>query len=143
MYRLPHQSVLVQIEYDNRHDSYRPLKCSMPGQKCCVCGSTQALDDKASFYHFPREIDRRTLWKDIFGIQEKEIKPCSRVCSRHFPDGDSKKAPSLNLGTYQLTQEDARILFIREKAYTSAHTVSRVYSTYYVTTSMSMHVCIL
>ena len=92
--------MLVQIKYDKRHDSYRPLKFSMPGQKCCVCGNTQALDDKASFHRFPKEIDRRTLWMDVFGLLEKDIKPSSRVCSRHFPDGDSKKAPSLNLGMY-------------------------------------------
>ena len=90
--------MLVRIEYDKRLASYRPLKCSMPGQKCCVCGNTQVLDDRASFHRFPKEIDRRTLWIDVFGIQEKDIKPSSRVCSRHFPEGDPKKAPSLNLG---------------------------------------------
>ena len=69
----------------------------MPGQKCYVCGNTQELDDRASFHHFPKEIDRRTLWIDVFGIQEKDIKPSS-MCSRHFLEGDPKKAPSLNLG---------------------------------------------
>ena len=77
----------------------------MPDQKCSVCGNTQALNNKASFHRFPnpKEIDRRTLWIDVFGIQEKYIKP-SRVFSRHFPDGYSKKAPSLNLDTYQHSQ---------------------------------------
>ena len=63
---------------------------SMPGQKCCVWSNTQALDDKASFHRFPKEIGRRTLWMDVFGLQEKDIKPSCRVCSRHFPDGDSE-----------------------------------------------------
>ena len=70
----------------------------MPGQKCCVCVNTQVLDDRASFHHFPKEIDRRMLWIDVFGIQEKDIKPSSRVYSTHFPEGDLKKAASLNLG---------------------------------------------
>lgn len=31
-------------------------------------------------------------------MDESDLKPYSRVCSRHFPDGDAKKEPEVNLG---------------------------------------------
>ncbi len=31
-------------------------------------------------------------------MAELELKPSSQVCSRHFPEGDTKKVPSMSLG---------------------------------------------
>ena len=44
------------------------------------------------------EIQQWTVWLSVFGIQESDLIPSSRVCSRHFPEGDVKKSPSMILG---------------------------------------------
>jgi len=71
----------------------------MPGQKCCICGNSQVLDKTASFHRFPDDKARRAVWLEVFDVREEDLKPSSRVCSRHFPGGNSKKKPSLNIGT--------------------------------------------
>ena len=71
---------------------------SMPGQRCCVCTNSQSKDPSASFHRFPRDPAVRTVWLSTFDIQESDLKPSSRVCSRHFPDGDVKKTLSMALG---------------------------------------------
>ena len=49
-----------------------------------------------SFHRFPKQPERRALWLEL---SESDIKDEStRVCSRHFPNGDSFKPPSLTLG---------------------------------------------
>ncbi len=69
----------------------------MPGQRCLVCGNTQAKDPSVSFHRFPRDPAVRRVWLNTLGVQENELKPSSRVCSRHFPEGDAKKLPSMSL----------------------------------------------
>ena len=71
----------------------------MHGQKCCACGNNQVLDKTASFHRFPDTKARRATWLEVFDIHEEDLKPNSRVCSRHFLGGNSKKKPSLKLGT--------------------------------------------
>ena len=68
----------------------------MTGHRCCVCGS--ANDPVASFHRIPKEPERRALWLRVFELSEDDIKPCTRVCSRHFPGGDTKKTPNVTLG---------------------------------------------
>ena len=34
----------------------------------------------------------------MFKLTEEDLKPSTRVCSRHFPDGDASKIPNVNLG---------------------------------------------
>ena len=70
----------------------------MPGQKCCMCGNTQAKDSTVSFHRFPRDSALRSVWLDVFKLLESDLKPSSRVCSRHFPGGDVKKMPSGTVG---------------------------------------------
>ena len=69
----------------------------MPGHKCFVCGSTLALDPKATFHRIPKSPETRATWLRALGVQESDVKPSSRVCCRHFPDGDPLKTPSLAL----------------------------------------------
>ena len=33
----------------------------------------------------------------VGGLREEDIKPSTRICSRHFPDGDVSKSPSIAL----------------------------------------------
>ena len=70
----------------------------MPGDSCLVCENTRSKDSSASFHHFPMDSERRTVWLNAFQLSESDVKSYSRVCSRHFPDGDVKKDPQVNLG---------------------------------------------
>ena len=67
-----------------------------------MCSNTQAKDRAVSFHRIPRDIPRRSTWLEVFGMSELDIKPSSRVCCRHFPDGDVRKIPSMTLGKSDL-----------------------------------------
>ena len=47
----------------------------MPGQKCFVCGSTLALDPKATFHCIPKSPENRASWLRALGVQESDVKP--------------------------------------------------------------------
>ena len=70
----------------------------MPGQRCTVCGNTQASDPTASFHRIPKETVIRATWMSLFDLKEEDIKPSTWVCCRHFPNGDAKKMPDMTLG---------------------------------------------
>ena len=73
----------------------------MPGQKCTVCGNTQENDPTAKFHRLPSEKKHpiaRAEWMSVFNFRDEDVKPSTRICSRHFPGGDSKKTPSTTLG---------------------------------------------
>ena len=70
----------------------------MPGDTCVVCGKTRASDRNVSFHRFPANPEKRAVWLRVFELDESDLKPYSRVCSRHFPDDDAKKEHGVNLG---------------------------------------------
>ena len=72
----------------------------MTGQRCCVCNNNRAKDPAVSFHRIPRNKATRAKWLEVFNLTENAIKPSSRVCSRHFPDGDVKKDPSMTVGKF-------------------------------------------
>ena len=41
---------------------------------------------------------RQAKWRDTFGMQEDEVKPHTRVCSRHFADGNPQNDPDAHIG---------------------------------------------
>ena len=59
---------------------------------------TPVLVILASLHRFPASIGKRAVWLRVFQLDESDLKPYLRVCSRHFPDGDTKKEPEVNLG---------------------------------------------
>ena len=59
----------------------------MPGDTCAVCGNTRSNDRGVSFHRFPEPFGY------AFQMDESDLKPYSRACSRHFPGGDAKKDP--------------------------------------------------
>ena len=67
----------------------------MPGHSCSVCGNNWSRDPSTSF---PSNQDRIARWLTIFGIEESHLRPESRVCSRHFPDGDAQREPEATMG---------------------------------------------
>ena len=71
----------------------------MPGDRCIVCGSSRAKDPDASFHRFPSDLSKTKLWIEEFGLIEGSVKTFSRVCSRHFRNGDPVNGPDKTLGT--------------------------------------------
>ena len=41
---------------------------------------------------------KRGRWLEVLDLVEEDLKDFHRVCSRHFPDGDTMKDPQLNIG---------------------------------------------
>ena len=74
----------------------------MTGQRCCVCDNTQSKDPTVSFHRIPKNIAIRATWLKVFELSESDIKASSRVCSRHFPNGDVRKAPNMTLGKSEI-----------------------------------------
>ena len=72
----------------------------MTGHTCIVCGNTKAKDSSASFHRLPKDPKRRTLWLEVLDIHEEDINEGTRVCCRHFLDGDCQKDPSMSLGKH-------------------------------------------
>ena len=70
----------------------------MTGHRCCVCGNTRTTDPSVSFHRIPKEPEKRALLLSLLELNEDDIKPSTRICFRHFPDGDTTKSPSLTLG---------------------------------------------
>ena len=70
----------------------------MPGDACIVCGNTRKKAPQLSYHRFPSDPERRALWLQAFQLTEEQIRPHSRVCSRHFPDGNPLNKPDLSLG---------------------------------------------
>ena len=70
----------------------------MTGKPCLVCGNSQPKDPNASFHRFPADPRRRAIWLRVFDLKEGDIKPHHRVCSRHFPNSDTKNNPTTTLG---------------------------------------------
>ena len=70
----------------------------MPGDRCIVCGSSRAEDPDASFHCFPSDLSKKQRWIEEFRLIEGSVKTFSRVCSRHFRNGDPANGPHKTLG---------------------------------------------
>ena len=70
----------------------------MPGKYCCVCGNSHSKDPHVSFHRFPSDEIKRNRWLQAFDMEEVDVKSHMRVCSRHFPDGNTDNPPNLIIG---------------------------------------------
>ena len=70
----------------------------MPGTRCIVCRATRVTDPGVSFHRFPANEAVRNTWITNLQLDVDIVARDSRVCSRHFPDGDVTKEPVLTLG---------------------------------------------
>ena len=68
----------------------------MPGQRCIVCGNNEVKDPDI----LPRDPVLWSRWLWVFQLQESDLKPSTRVCFRHSPEGNVKKEPSVSVGKY-------------------------------------------
>lgn len=67
----------------------------MPGDTCVFCGNSR---QNVSMHRFPKDATLRSEWIKALGLDASTIKDHHRVCSRHFPQGDTKNRPSISLG---------------------------------------------
>ena len=51
-----------------------------------------------SFHRIPKNLQKKAVWLQALDLNVDVLTLNSRVCSRHFPEGDPKKVPSLTLG---------------------------------------------
>ena len=65
---------------------------------CCTCGRSKEKDPDISLHRFPKSPEGKKKWMDGLNLSEDVITPESRVCSRHFRDGNPKNPPSIHLG---------------------------------------------
>lgn len=70
----------------------------MPGDTCVFCGNTRQKDPSVSMHRFPRDPTLRSEWIKALKLDDRVIKDHHRLCSRHFPEGNSKNKPSISLG---------------------------------------------
>ena len=70
----------------------------MTGHTCVVCGNSKAKDANVTFHRIPKDAVKRVRWLEVFDIREEAIKESTRVCCRHFPNGNCSKEPSITLG---------------------------------------------
>ncbi len=67
------------------------------GKSCYVCKHTKARDPGAHMHRFPSEIEKRQQWIEALSLQGRDLPKDARVCSKHFPDSDTSKLPSISL----------------------------------------------
>ena len=70
----------------------------MPGDSCIVCGNTRKKAPQLSYHRFPANPVKRSQWIRVFELDPEAIKPHTRVCSRHFMNGDPNNDPQANIG---------------------------------------------
>ena len=70
----------------------------MPGDSCIVCGNSRKKAPHLSYHRFPTNPVKRSQWLRVFELDPEEVKPHTRVCSRHFMNGDPKNGPQANIG---------------------------------------------
>ena len=70
----------------------------MPGDACIVCGNSRKKEPLLSYHRFPSNPEKRAMWIRELQLSEDQLMVYSRVCSRHFPGGDTRNKPDLSLG---------------------------------------------
>ena len=70
----------------------------MLGVLCVVCGNSRKKAPKLSYHRFPTNQANRAQWLQVFQLDPEVVKPHTRVCSRHFMNGNPIKNPKANIG---------------------------------------------
>lgn len=68
------------------------------GKACIICKHTKVRDPGVHMHRFPANPDKRKAWCEALCVEEKNLPSDARVCSRHFPYGDTSNLPSLSVG---------------------------------------------
>ena len=71
----------------------------MPGDACVVCCNCRKKAPHLSYQQrIPSNPVKRALWIKKLQLSEHQLKPHSRICSRHFRGGDPRNEPEICLG---------------------------------------------
>ena len=70
----------------------------MPGDTCIVFGKARKSKPTLSFHRFPKDAMKRAVWLNEFGFSKNLLKTSTRVCSRHFHDGNPHNEPHSSVG---------------------------------------------
>ena len=127
------------LNHENRPSRSR-VTATLTGKSCLVCGNSQSKDPNASYHRFPSDPGRRAIWLRVFDLQESDIKPHHRVCSRHFPNGDAKNDPTTTLGKRFASPIKKGPRAKRAKSREAKRQLSKLYSTVSPTPSSSRSV---
>ena len=65
---------------------------------CVFCGRIKGKNDKVSMFRFPADEAKRDNWLKALSLSLDEISANTRICSRHFLNGDPSSTPSPDLG---------------------------------------------
>ena len=78
-------------------DLYRTV--AMPST-CLICKRTSGKHSNISLHRFPpmSEPVKRKQWLIALNLSDNDVAEHHRICSLHFPNGDSSQTPSLYLG---------------------------------------------
>ena len=74
------------------------MKCNITGDRCIVCGNSKTKDPNISLHRFPAGEVKKRRWIEIMELIKGTVKPHSRICSRHFRNGDLSSGPERTLG---------------------------------------------
>ena len=65
---------------------------------CTLCGRSKTTDTSISLYHILKAPELRKCWLDSLVLSEDKVTADSRVCSKHFHDGNPKNVPLIHIG---------------------------------------------
>ena len=65
---------------------------------CIICGSSKQNESNISLYRIPKKPELRQSWLAGLNLVEEDVTKDSRVCSKHFRDGNSRNIPSIFIG---------------------------------------------
>ena len=66
---------------------------------CIICKRSSGKKCTVSFHRFPPRSDpvKKNQWLTQLGLSDDDVGDHHRICSRHFPNGDSTQVPSLHV----------------------------------------------
>ena len=68
------------------------------GKSCYICKHTKAKDPSVHMHRFPKDHEKKQQWCLALNIVVTNLPKDARICTRHFPNGDTTNLPSLVLG---------------------------------------------
>ena len=94
---------------------------------CTVCGLSKST---ISLFRLPKEPGWRKTWLENLGLLEQDLTTESRICSRHFRDGNPQNMPSLHIEKEfsakptNITPRESAMLHVRQLKYSQQNVLA-------------------
>ena len=62
------------------------------------CGQVKRKNEQLSMFRFPSDKAKKEVWLRSLGLSQADISVNTRICSRHFLNGNSSNIPAPDLG---------------------------------------------